>query len=93
MQVCQKMKKTIKKSRGELPPSKRKLKEKEDWDLEYFLYLYTVVLNRTEKEFWSTSPKKLFMMISQHIKYNNVSSSDKKKETVYLNQGTQIGKN
>ena len=52
-------------------------------------------MNRTEKEFWSASPKKLFMMISQHIKFNSGSSEkDKKdKETVYINQGSQVGRN
>ena len=79
---------------NDLPPSKRKLQKNTDWDIPYFLYLYTVVLNRTEKEFWSASPKRMFELINKHIQFNTPSDKDKKeKEKVYLNQGTQIGKN
>ena len=76
-----------------MPPSQR-LKKNEDWDINRFLYIYTVVLNRTEKEFWHTTPKRLFQLIDAHIKFNTPSDKDdKKKDIVYLNQGTQIGRN
>lgn len=76
-----------------MPPSQR-LKKNEDWDITRFLYIYTVVLNRTEKEFWCTTPKRLFQLIDAHIKFNTPSDDKKKnKEVVYLDHGSSIGRN
>ncbi|MBP3707087.1 MAG: hypothetical protein J6J36_00520 [Clostridia bacterium] len=80
---------------NDLPPSKRKLQKNEDWDIPYYEYLWCSVLNRSIDEFYKLTPKKLFLQIDKFAKYNNPSKDkdEKKKETVYLNQGTQIGKN
>ena len=53
------------------------------------------VLNRTEDSFYKITPRRLFSQINQHIKFNTPSDSkDKKdKETVYINQGSQVGRN
>ena len=53
-----------------------------------------MVLNRTEKEFWCTTPKRLFQLIDAHIKFNTPSDDKKKnKEVVYLDHGSSIGRN
>ena len=78
-----------------MPPSKRKLKDSEDWCLEYFEFIWCSILNRDSESFYKLTPRKLFSQISQYAKYNSPSDSkDKKdKEVVYLNQGCSIGRN
>ena len=59
--------------------------------MEYFLYIYTVVLNRTEQEFWNTTPRRLFSLIDQHIKFNKPSDDKKKgnKKVEYHTGGSE----
>ena len=66
------------------PPSKRKMKNEQDWDIEYYLYLYTTVLNRTEEDFWKLSPRKLFSQIDQHIKFNTPKDGKEERKKEYV---------
>ena len=55
--------------------------------MNYYLYLYTVVLNRTEEEYWSTTPKRLFKLIDAHIQFNTPSEDKKNGKKVEYHQG------
>lgn len=69
------------------PPSKRKLKDKQDWDIPYYQYIWTTVLNRSEESFWKLTPRKLFEQIDVHIKYNTPKDKeeDKDRKKEYVN--------
>ena len=51
------------------------------------MYIYTVVLNRTEREFYQCTPKKLFMLIDKHIQFNKPSDDKKGNKKVEYHQG------
>lgn len=67
------------------PPSKRKLKDKQDWDIPYYQYIYCTILNRSEESFWKLTPRKLFEQIDVHIKYNTPKDKEEERKKEYVN--------
>lgn len=41
------------------------------WDWPLLLYTATVLLKRTEKQFWRMSPRKLQALVKVHVDLNN----------------------
>lgn len=58
----------------------------DDWDIDYFEYIWYSVLNRKE-DFYCQTPRYFFKMLDGHRKYNNPQDNDKKKNknTSYVN--------
>ena len=73
------------KKEEDLPPSRRKLKSEQDWDLEYYQYIWTSILNRSEESFWKLTPRKLFIQIDKHIEYNTPKDKTEEKKREYVN--------
>ena len=65
------------------------MKNEQDWDIEYYLYLYTTVLNHSEEDFWKLSPRRLFSQIDQHIKFNTPKDKQEERRREYVN-GTEF---
>jgi hypothetical protein len=42
------------------------------------LYVATVILNRTENEFWDMTPRKFFALVDCHIEINKVENKETK---------------
>ena len=52
-------------------------------------YVGTVILNKSEKEFWESTPREINALFKIHAKINTVSGSSKRKNTVvdgYIDQ-------
>lgn len=45
--------------------------ENDAWDWPLLLYAGTVILNRSEREFWRMSPRKLKALSTVHVELNN----------------------
>ena len=64
------------------------MKNEQDWDIEYYLYLYTTVLNHSEEDFWKLSPRRLFSQIDKHIQYNTPRDGKEERKREIVN-GTE----
>lgn len=65
------------------------MKNDQDWDIEYYLYLYTTVLNHSEEDFWKLSPRRLFSQIDKHIQFNTPKEGKEERRREYVN-GTEF---
>lgn len=48
----------------------------DSWDWPFLLYAGTVVLRRSEKEFWRMTPRKLNALVAVHAEVNNPEGSE-----------------
>lgn len=44
------------------------------------MYVATVILRRTEKQFWRMSPRKLNALVKAHVRLNNPDESEKQEK-------------
>jgi uncharacterized phage protein (TIGR02216 family) len=58
------------------------------WDWPVLLYVGTVILKRTERQFWRMSPRKLNALTDAHIDLNSQNHDSKKQDiqTGYIDQ-------
>lgn len=49
------------------------------WDWPGLMYVATVVLRRTERQFWRMTPRKLNALVRAHIRLNDSKKADKPK--------------
>lgn len=50
------------------------------WDWPLLLYVGTVILRRTEKQFWRMTPRKLNALTKAHIEINSPDKNKSKKQ-------------
>jgi uncharacterized phage protein (TIGR02216 family) len=53
------------------------------WDWPLLFYVGTVLLQMTPSYFWRCTPRKLSLLIAQHLEINN---TQKKEELAYVDQ-------
>lgn len=58
----------------------------DQWDWPVLLYVGTVLLNRTELQFWRMTPRKLNALTNVHVKFNGGGSGGDKQsqQTGYI---------
>jgi hypothetical protein len=52
-------------------------------------YVGTVILNKSEEEFWNSTPREINALFKIHVRINTVPKSSKRKDTVvdgYIDQ-------
>lgn len=60
------------------------MSEESTWDWPLLYYISTVVLNMSEKRFWTLQPKMLFTLAALHSELN--SSDKKEKPNAFIDQ-------
>jgi len=58
----------------------------DSWDWELLIYTATVVLKRSEKQFWTMTPRKLNALTHIHTKMNGGDKDKKQPKTGYIDQ-------
>jgi uncharacterized phage protein (TIGR02216 family) len=61
------------------------------WDWPLLLYVATVILRRTERQFWRMTPRKLNALTSAHAFVNNGGESDNSTNSPKGQEGPQVG--
>ena len=56
-------------------------KDSDGWDWEWFRYGSTVILNRTETEFWKLTPREFNSLMKVHVYVNDPKSKKNEKLT------------
>ena len=56
------------------------------WDWPFLLYVCTVILKRSEAEFWKMRPRKLNELAKVHVMVNSDSESNTKAKPGYIDQ-------
>lgn len=60
--------------------TKKKTVSKEEVDVDYLYYMYVTVLNRSERDFWSSTLRKVISQINMHIDLHNKSNGELKNQ-------------
>lgn len=61
--------------------------ENDAWDWTLLMYTATVILRRTEKQFWSMTPRKLNALTRKHIEMNPTGDeSEGPSKAAYIDQ-------
>jgi len=60
----------------------------DSWDWPLLLYVATVILKRSEKEFWRMTPRKFNALVNVHIRLNDPDQSkqQEKRRMAYIDQ-------
>lgn len=62
----------------------------EDIDLDFLFYCYTSILNKSEDEFWESTPRKIFSQMDIYNKLNGKGNENTKDKTNNIVQGETI---